>query len=72
MARVPATRFSLMLSGEQRGSTNMNRVDGKVALISGAARGIGAQTARLMAQVGAKVVIGDVLAERGMLKTQGM
>src|SRR5499427_10951965 len=42
----------------------MNRLDGKVALISGAARGIGAETARRMAAAGAAVVIGDVLAER--------
>jgi 3(or 17)beta-hydroxysteroid dehydrogenase len=42
----------------------MNRLDGKVALISGAARGIGAETARKMAAAGATVVIGDVLIER--------
>ncbi len=43
----------------------MNRLDGKVALISGASRGIGGETARLMAQAGASVVIGDVLDDRG-------
>jgi NAD(P)-dependent dehydrogenase (short-subunit alcohol dehydrogenase family) len=43
----------------------MPRLDHKVALISGAARGIGAETAKLMAQAGAKVVIGDVLDEAG-------
>ena len=42
----------------------MNRLDGKVALISGAARGIGAATAHKMAAAGAAVVIGDVLAAR--------
>jgi NAD(P)-dependent dehydrogenase (short-subunit alcohol dehydrogenase family) len=47
----------------------MNRLDGKVALISGAARGIGAETARLMAQAGAKLVVADVLDEPGRQTT---
>ena len=42
----------------------MNRLDGKVALVSGAARGIGAETVRKMAAAGASVVIGDVLVDR--------
>src|SRR5580704_4285523 len=50
----------------------MTRLDGKVALISGAARGIGAETARLMIEAGAKVAIGDVLDERGRETARGL
>ena len=41
------------------------RVDGKVAVVTGGAGGIGAATARLLAREGAAVVIGDLLEEEG-------
>jgi NAD(P)-dependent dehydrogenase (short-subunit alcohol dehydrogenase family) len=43
----------------------MGRLDGKVALISGGARGQGATEARMMAHEGAKVVFGDLLDAEG-------
>ena len=41
------------------------RLAGKVAIISGAASGMGTATARMFAREGAKVVIADVLADEG-------
>jgi NAD(P)-dependent dehydrogenase (short-subunit alcohol dehydrogenase family) len=38
----------------------MSDLDGRVALVTGGARGIGAATARALAQAGAKVVVSDV------------
>ena len=40
------------------------RLAGKVAIISGAASGMGAATARIFAREGAKVVIADVLGTK--------
>ncbi|MGH3595338.1 MAG: glucose 1-dehydrogenase [Mycobacterium sp.] len=43
----------------------MGRVAGKVALISGGARGMGASHARALMAEGAKVVVGDILDDEG-------
>jgi 3(or 17)beta-hydroxysteroid dehydrogenase len=43
----------------------MKRVEGKIALITGASRGIGARTAQLLAAEGATVIVSDLLVEEG-------
>lgn len=43
----------------------MSRLSGKVAIVTGGARGMGEATVRLLVENGAKVVIGDVLDDLG-------
>ncbi|MEQ8746936.1 glucose 1-dehydrogenase [Pyruvatibacter sp.] len=43
----------------------MNRCDGKIALVTGAARGLGAETAKRLAQAGATVLLTDILDDQG-------
>jgi 3alpha(or 20beta)-hydroxysteroid dehydrogenase len=51
---------------------SVGRLDGKVAIISGAARGQGEAQARLFAREGAKVVLGDVLDREGQAVAAGI
>ena len=50
----------------------MNRVDGKIVLITGAAKGIGASTARHLADAGATVVLTDIDQAEGETLAHGI
>jgi len=50
----------------------MSRFDQKVVLVTGAARGMGASHAQAFAAEGAKVILGDVLADEGKQTAQGL
>ena len=52
-------------AGQERELRGAGRLEGKVAIVTGAARGTGAVVARHFAQEGARVLLGDVLDERG-------
>ena len=47
----------------------MGRLDGKVAIVTGAARGMGEATARAFVAEGARVLVADVLEEEGCALT---
>ena len=47
----------------------MGKLDGRVAIITGAAQGIGAAYARRFAEVGAKIVIADILDSSNVVNT---
>ena len=42
----------------------MGRLDGKVAIVTGASRGVGAATSRAFVAEGATVVVADIVDER--------
>lgn len=48
----------------------MNRLAGKTAIITGAARGMGAATCRLFVEQCAKVAVADLLDEEGQKLAQ--
>jgi len=43
----------------------MNRLDDRVAIVTGAARGVGSHIARTLVEAGAQVVLTDILTEEG-------
>jgi len=57
--------LSRYIPADYWGNQDMGRLGGKVAIVSGGARGQGATEAKMLAREGAKVVLGDVLDEEG-------
>src|SRR5437660_4067576 len=61
-----------MIATRPKGGAGMGRVEGKVALVSGGARGQGEAEVRLMVDNGARVVFGDVLDDAGRAVAKGI
>jgi 3alpha(or 20beta)-hydroxysteroid dehydrogenase len=60
------------LSTDRRETARCGRVEGKVALVTGAARGIGRATSELLAAEGAFVVVTDLKDDEGAAVAEGL
>src|SRR6202035_2715597 len=58
--RVPSPATDNILHGEPYRRPTMGKLDGKVAIVTGAARGLGRGYAKRLAGLGAKVVVADL------------
>ncbi len=57
---LPPRSSGILHRGRTTQERSMNRLDGPVAIVTGAGRGIGASLARIMAAEGCAVVVNDL------------